>query len=369
LASQQAKAAFIEEHKRIDAYAERTKDLDISAQRQALTEYFQPALKRVRALYPVDTVAIFMAGVPAQVITPKEGIARRNKNRVLINLSGGGFLQGVPIIGILESAPVANLGAIKVVTIDYRQAPEHRFPAASEDVAAVYRELLKAYKPQSIGIYGCSAGGVLTGEATAWISKEHLPRPGAIGIFCASAGGWAGGDSGYLALPLDGITPTPDLTAPPHPSISNVAYFADADLNDPLVEPIHSVAVLSKFPPTLIITSTRDIAMSPAIYTHTQLIKLGIDAELHVWEGLGHGFFTTQPDLPESKEVWDVVVKFFDQHLAAPRDANRQLNCECDFERHDCPPLTAPADRSRPRMWADRSDLEVHVERRGRFPG
>jgi epsilon-lactone hydrolase len=114
---------------------------------------------------------------------------------------------------------------------------------------------------------------------------------------------------------VEGITPSPEDSAPPHPSISNVAYFSDADFNDPLVEPIRSTAVLAKFPSTLIITSTRDVALRPAVYTHTQLVKLGVDAELHVWEGMLHGFFTYQPDLPETKEVVDVITKFFDKRL------------------------------------------------------
>src|SRR5690349_780082 len=74
-------------------------------------------------------------------------------------------------------------------------------------------------------------------------------------------------------------------------------------------------AVLARFPPTLIITSTRDIALSPAVYTHTQLVKLGVDAQLHVWEAMVHGFFGIHPELPESREAWDVIVKFFDSRL------------------------------------------------------
>jgi epsilon-lactone hydrolase len=169
--------------------------------------------------------------------------------------------------------------------VDYRQGPEYKFPAASQDVTAVYKELLKTYKPQNIGIYGCSAGGVLTAQAVAWIAKENLPAPGAVGIFCASAAGWSGGDSGYVALPLDGVMPSREDIGPPHPSVSNAAYFSEADFTDPMVEPIRSKAVLAKFPPMLIVTSTRDLAMSPAVHTHAQLVKLGVDAELHVWEG------------------------------------------------------------------------------------
>jgi acetyl esterase/lipase len=72
--------------------------------------------------------------------------------------------------------------------------------------------------------------------------------------------------------------------------------------------------MMAKFPPMLLVTATRDIAMSPVLTTHQTLTRLGVDAELHVWDGLQHSFFT-DIDLPESKEYFDVVAKFFDKHL------------------------------------------------------
>jgi monoterpene epsilon-lactone hydrolase len=92
---------------------------------------------------------------------PRKG---RNRSRILINLHGGGFLfsagNGDDILsGQAESIQIAGLGSIKVVTVDYWQGPDHRFLAASEDVAAVYRELLKRhYQPRNIGIFGYSSG-------------------------------------------------------------------------------------------------------------------------------------------------------------------------------------------------------------------
>jgi epsilon-lactone hydrolase len=313
-ASHEEKLAFLESHRYLAKYAS-MKTPDISEHRRVFAEDISPALKRVAVLYPVTSRPETMAGVYTDVITPKGGVDPANTRRVLINLHGGAFLMGARVESVLESNPVASVGKFKVVAIDYRQGPEYKFPAASQDAVAVYKELLKTYPAKNIGIYGCSAGGFLTAETVALIDKEKLPLPGAIGIYCASAGGWDGGDSGVLALPLIGIPTASDARAPPHPEVSNTPYFSEADFKDPLVAPIRSAELMSRFPPTLIVTSTRDVALSSALYTHTQLTKFGVDAELHVWEGLRHAFFVNDPDAPESKEVWDVVVKFFDKRL------------------------------------------------------
>ena len=213
--------------------------------------------------------------------------------------------------------PIAALGGYKVITIDYREAPDYRFPAASEDVAAVYRQLLKTYKPQEIGIYGCSAGGMLVGMSLAWFEKQKLPMPGGAGIFCAGMtlvkGPGFGGDASYASMPLG------EAAVPASSNLSQdlppIPYLRGVDPKDPLAAPANSLEILSKFPPTLFITGTRAFDFSSAIYSHGQMIKAGANADLHVWEGLYHGFFYN-PDIPESREVYNVIVKFFDQHLA-----------------------------------------------------
>jgi acetyl esterase/lipase len=91
-------------------------------------------------------------------------------------------------------------------------------------------------------------------------------------------------------------------------------YFSTAKPDDPLVSPANSPEILAKFPPTLLITGTRDFASSGALYTHEQLVRLGVDAELHVWEGLFHGFFYNA-DVPESRDAFNVMISFFDRHL------------------------------------------------------
>lgn len=276
---------------------------------KGVPRFLAPYLERQKVLYPVNLEDGKTAGVHTYTFTPKAGIQDKNKDRVLIELHGGGFSGCWPGCAELESRPIAALGGIKVVSVDYREGPDYKFPAASEDVASVYQELLKQYKPANIGIYGCSAGGMLTTMAVAWFQKHNLPRPGAIGVFCASAGGF-GGDAAYTSTPLGEARLMPEMRGGP----PRLGYFSDTDQNDPLVAPINSTEVLAKFPPTLILTGTRAFELSSAVYTHSQLVKLGVDAELHVWEGLFHGFWYN-PDVPESRDAYDVIVKFFDRQL------------------------------------------------------
>jgi len=275
-------------------------------------------LNRQRVLYPVNQDETSIAGVHAYVFTPKNGVEAKNTKRVLINLHGGGFMGCWPACGQLESIPVAALGGFKVISLDYREGPKYQFPAASEDVAAVYKELLKTYAAENIGIYGCSAGGMLTGMSVAWFQQHNLPKPGAIGIFCAglnvSVG--FGGDANYISSPAgEGRLMGPPPKAPAGEKARGaMPYLANADLNDPLVSPATSMDVVAKFPPTLIITGTRGFEMSAAVYAHSRLVKAGVESDLHVWEGMFHGFFYN-PDVPESRDCYDVIVKFFDHHL------------------------------------------------------
>ena len=274
-------------------------------------DVYAPVIARAEARFAVDLSSKTIAGVYADVVTPKNGIAARNKNKILINLHGGAFYNGARTESLVESIPIAAVGRIKVISLDYREGPENKYPAASEDVAAVYKELLKHYWAKNIGIYGCSAGGTLTAQAIAWIQVNKLPTPGAAGIFGAGAVRGTAGDSAYIApLFAYGQMPPPPGYAGEEPG----GYFTGTDPKDPRISPAYDLGTLAKFPSTLILTATRDMALSAAIFTHSQLVKAGADSELHVWEGLTHCFFG-DPDLPESQDAYAVITKFFDRHL------------------------------------------------------
>ena len=264
---------------------------------------------RMRKLYAVRIQGERIGGVGAEVVLPAQGVASENEHRVLINLHGGAFLWGAHSGGLVEAIPLASIGRIKVITVDYRQGPEFRFPAASADVEAVYRELLKHYQPGQIGIYGCSAGGILTAESVARLISDKLPVPGAIGTFCASLLD-IDGDTAYVGPLLNGQgVPAHRLT------LTDLPYFKGADPRNPLVQPGLAPALLARFPPTLLITGSRDMAMSSVLASQQLLDKAGVQTELHAWEGMWHSFFS-DPELPESQDAYRVMARFFHNHLS-----------------------------------------------------
>lgn len=288
-----------------------TMEPDIAKSRQALTTMLAPQVALMLKTYPVDVAEQTIAGVPTRIVTPKGRTA--DPKHVLINLHGGAFNTCWDSCSLLESAPIASVGGYEVVSINYRMAPEAKHPAGVEDVAKVYRELTKSYEAKRIGIYGCSAGGALTAQTAAYLPANNLPQAGAIGIFGAGAVRFNAGDSAYLAGYIDGTFPPPAKAGESQLDMTR-GYFAGADMSGPIISPALHADVLKKYPPTLIITGTRAMDMSPAIYTNSQLIKVGGDSTLIVGEGMGHCYFYS-PQLPESRDAYAAITGFFKEQL------------------------------------------------------
>jgi acetyl esterase/lipase len=307
LASPEARHALIALHQAPPEPDART---DIEGLRRFHSEATDKLLVKMREAYSVSITSRKTAGVNTQVVIPQAGVAQRNRRRVLINLHGGAFAFGSGNGGLVESVPIAATERIEVIAVDYRLAPENKFPAATQDVAAVYGELLKSYDPEDIGIYGCSAGGILAAQSVAWFSSHGLPTPGAIATLCAT-GAEINGDSAYLAPLLFGA-PVP---AGGHPLLlTSLPYFQGVDPKDPLAFPIVSPQLLAKFPPTLLIAGNRDFSASSLTLMHRRLRAVGVDAELYLFDGLWHAF-VVDCTLPESREVYGIVARFFDTHL------------------------------------------------------
>jgi epsilon-lactone hydrolase len=264
------------------------------------------AEKQWRKICPVTVVNDTMAGVPVRRITPLH-VPKANADKVLLDLHGGGFDSDSG--SYTETIPIAYYTRVPVVAALYRLAPENPFPAAVDDAVAVYRELLKTHKPEQIAIYGTSAGAILTGEVAVRLKLLSLPEPAALGIFSGFGDFARSGDSIFLYA-LGGFSG--HLATPGIDKKENLSYVGNTDLKDPVLSPIY--ADLKGLPPSLFVTSGRDLLLSGTTDLHRAFLRAGDDARLMVFDGLPHAFWYN-PELPESIEANRAMAKFLAGHL------------------------------------------------------
>lgn len=276
-------------------------------QRRKMTDaYTAGARIQWSKICPNTIVEQKMAGVPVRVVTP-EGMPESNNDKVLLDLHGGGFNSDSG--SYTESIPIAGYTKIKVVAVLYRLSPEVKFPAAVDDSIAVYKELLKTYQPKHIVIYGTSAGAILTAEVAAKIKQLGLPMPAALGIFSGMGDFARSGDS-IAMYALRGLSGHLD---PPEPGAHDPYYVADTDPKDPVLSPIYGD--LHGLPPTLFVTSGRDLLLSGTVNLHRAYLLAGVDARLVVYDALPHAFWY-DPRLPEAIEANHIMADFFVKELA-----------------------------------------------------
>lgn len=276
------------------------------AERRARTDKWRAEdSAEARKLYPVNVEEATLAGVRTDIITPL-AMPDTHSSRVLINLHGGGFNSDSG--SLIEGVPIANLAKVKVVSVYYRLAPENPFPAAVDDVVAVYKELLKTYKPANIGIFGTSAGAILTAEVAVKLKQLGLPLPAALGMFSTLADFSRVGDSRQL-FTLNGF---PGVMNPTYPKNLDDQYVGKNDRHDPVLSPLF--ADLHGWPPSLLVSSTRDILLSDTSTFHRALLQAGDDAQLVVFEALPHAFWY-HFQLPETKEALELMAKFFEEKV------------------------------------------------------
>jgi monoterpene epsilon-lactone hydrolase len=275
-------------------------------QRRKMTDaYTAGARVEWTKICPNTIVEEKMAGVPVRVVTP-EGMPESNKEKVLLNLHGGGFNSDSG--SYTESIPIAGYTKIKVVAVLYRLSPEVKFPAAVDDSIAVYKELLKTYQPKNIVIYGTSAGAILTAEVAARIKQLGLPMPAALGIFSGMGDFSRTGDS----IAMYGLRGLSGHLDPPEPGAHDPYYVGGTDPKDQVLSPIYGD--LHGLPPTLFVTSGRDLLLSGTVNLHRAYLLAGVDARLVVYDALPHAFWYN-PKLPEAIEANHIMADFFVKEL------------------------------------------------------
>lgn len=279
----------------------------LEAKRKRTDAYHHADSEAYQAMYPSKIDETSIAGVPVRMVSPAAGVFNDREDRIIMNLHGGGFTTDSG--SLTESIPIAALTRTKVVAVLYRLAPEHPFPAAVDDAVKVYRELLKTYAAGHIAIYGASAGAILTGELAMELKRLGLPLPAALGLFSTTGDFTTVGDTQAIYT-VTGVAGR--LSQPRRDRQFLADYVGSTDPHDPILSPLFSN--LKGMPPTLFLSSTRDMMLSSTTVLHRAFLRAGVDSQLVIFEALNHGFWY-EAGLPETTEANSIIASFLLRQL------------------------------------------------------
>ena len=276
----------------------------IHARDEATSAAIKPLADRFKVTIKEEKIA----GVTVWRVTPAN-INPLNQNRLFVYAHGGAYILNNGRAGLIEAILIANRAAIPVLSIDYRQPPEHPFPAAVDDVVAVWKSLLKKRDAKSMALGGSSAGAGLVLASIHKFNGLGIPVPGA--LFAGTP--WSDltktGDSYYTNEGVDNLLVSYEGIL----EDAGKLYAGDQDLTNPLISPIYGD--FKGFPPTYLVSGTRDLFLSNTVRTHRKLRMAGIEAELNIYEGLSHGEYMKVVDSPESQMIFTELGTFLLKHL------------------------------------------------------
>jgi monoterpene epsilon-lactone hydrolase len=270
----------------------------IPEQRQRINKLARriPKPRRV-AIEPVEA-----GGAPAEWLLPRDA----PRDRALLYFHGGGFCicsldTHRPLV-----AALAKAAGMPALSLDYRMAPEHPFPAALEDCLSAYRWLLSSGIPaDKIALGGDSAGGNLALATLLALRQAGDPLPAAAVL----------------------LSPVTDLAGEPESRRSNAAvdlllhegpvhmvaaYISDHDPSDPLISPLF--ADLHGLPPLLFHVGSDEILLDDSTCFVEKARQAGVDAQVEVWPGMWHVFQAT-PSMPEARRSIEALGAFIRQRM------------------------------------------------------
>jgi acetyl esterase/lipase len=256
--------------------------------------------------------------VPAQIAVESvilEGVAVEKLSAeaaapdyAVLYLHGGGFVAGAPANHRALTWRLAEMIGVPVYAVDYRLAPEHKFPAGLEDCVAAYRGLLEAgIAANSIVVGGDSAGGNLTLALALKLKQLGLPQPAA--LVC--------------------LSPVTDLSEPSPSHLSNAradamfdprsfatlpaSYCPGHDLRDPLLSPVYGD--LAGLPPVLFQCSDAEMLRDDSVRMADALRQAGVRVSLQIWPRVFHVWQVTADQLPEARAAIAKIAGFVREEL------------------------------------------------------
>jgi acetyl esterase/lipase len=249
-----------------------------------------------------------IAGVRVNRILPRE-TAPEHREHLFVHVHGGAFIFGAGQAGIGEAVEIAAFIRMPVISGDYRMPPDHPAPAAMEDVVAVWREVIKNRAAANTVLGGTSAGANLTLVSTLRLKDLGAELPGALFVGTPPADLAKHGDMRFINDGVDRELVSWDGM----PRTAMAAYAAGKSYEDPYLSPIFGD--FRGFPATYLISGTRDLMLSDTVRVHRKLRQAGVDADLHVYEGIAHAEYAQLVGTPEVDEHYAELKAFLVDHL------------------------------------------------------
>jgi epsilon-lactone hydrolase len=272
------------------------------AERRAATESVAAQAPPGTTVEPADA-----DGVPAEWVVA-EGV---QADRVLMYLHGGAYQIGSPatlryMIGLVSAAAQA-----RVLSVDYRLAPEHPFPAAVEDSLTAFRYLLRTgIEPVAVAIAGDSAGGGLALATLVALRDAGDPLPSA----AVAMSPWTD-----LALTGESLRTRADVEIMIQPAglpETAATYLAGADARHPYASPLY--ADLAGLPPILIQVGDAEVILDDSTRFAAKARDAGVEVTLEVWDEMPHVWQAFAGLLPESDKAIERIGEWLQQHCPAP---------------------------------------------------
>jgi len=267
------------------------------------------------------SVAVDAGGVKAYRISTPHSDPDRN----VLFLHGGSFIIGSSALYRHFTWRLASAARARVLSVDYRLAPEHPFPAALEDAVTAYRWLLAdGADPLRIAVVGDSAGGGLGFALLLRLRDEGVPLPAAAVAL-----------SPWTDLALSGASLSLNKAADPLVGTEEVRrlvnyYLAGADPWQPYVSPLYGRP--EGLPPTLIQVGSDEVLRDDAVRMAERMRAAGCRVELEIWPRMPHVWHLFAPILPEARKAIERVGEFIQKatppHFSPDRHPQPQLPAE-----------------------------------------
>jgi monoterpene epsilon-lactone hydrolase len=253
----------------------------------------------------VTCVRVSAGGVDGKWISP----ANASEDKAILYFHGGGFRIGSVSSHRDLIAQIALASGCRVLAINYRLAPEHRFPAALDDAIAAYGWMLDCgLKSANVALAGDSAGGNLVLATMLALRERRLPLPVSAVLMSPWTDLAATGASYVSRAEADPIHQRPMILA-----LARNYLGGQGDPYDPLASPLY--ADPGGLPPLLIQVGDRETVLDDSVMFAELARAAGVDVDLQVWDGMIHVFQMFGTELPEAHQAIVSIAEFLNRHL------------------------------------------------------